>query len=254
MKNTEVGGTRTMKLPVIEGNIKRRILINYQIKPQEAMELLPNPFRPKLIKGKAIMGICLIRLENIRPSYLSWLKCGITSENAAHRIAVEWEENSISKEGVYIFRRDTNSLLNHLGGGKIFPGEHKRSKFIISEIDKEIDFKMISNDGEAEVKFKGWETDNLPSSSVFNTMEEISRFFRGGSDGYSPTKKGNCLQGMCLVTHTWNMIPLHIETLDTTYFNNILQIPQHTVNVDSVVIMRDISHQWRTLSSINLGA
>jgi hypothetical protein len=243
-----------MKLPVIEGNIKRRILINYQLTPQEAMKLLPSPFRPKLMKGKAIIGICLIRLEQMRPSLSSWLKCGITSENAAHRIAVEWEENGISKEGVYIFRRDTNSILNQISGGRIFPGEQMSSKFIISDLDKRIDFKMISADGKTDVRFKGEETDKLPSTSVFSTIEELSEFFRGGADGYSPTKKGDCLQGMCLVTHTWNMTPLHIETLDTTFFTNTLQISRDSIKLDSVVIMRDISHEWKSLSSINLSA
>jgi hypothetical protein len=243
-----------MKLPVIEGNIKRRILINYQLSPQEAMKLLPNPFRPKLINGKAIVGICLIRLEQIRPSFLSWLKCGIMSENAAHRIAVEWEENGVSKEGVYIFRRDTNSILNQISGGRIFPGEHMSSKFIVSDIDKAIDLKMISNDGKTDVRFKGHETDKLPSTSIFSSIDELTEFFRGGADGYSPTKKGDCLQGMCLVTHTWNMTPLHIETLDTTFFTNSLQIAKDSIKVDSVVIMRDISHEWKSLSPINLSS
>lgn len=243
-----------MKLPIIEGLIKRRILINYQIEPLEALRLLPSPFRPKLIKGKAIIGICLIRLENIRPSFLSWLPCGISSENAAHRMAVEWEENGTNKEGVYIFRRDTNSLLNNLGGGRIFPGEHKYSRFNISEKNNEIHFEMISNDRETEVYFKGWKTDTLSKTSLFKSIEEISDFFRGGKDGYSPTKKGNCHQGMCLITHTWNMAPLHIETVDTSYFTRTLQVPLDTIKIDSVVIMRNVPHEWRTLSSMNAGA
>jgi len=46
----------------------------------------------------------------------------ISSENGAHRIAVEWEENGTLKEGAYIPRRDTSSTLNSLAGVTIFPG------------------------------------------------------------------------------------------------------------------------------------
>ena len=57
-------------------------------------------------------GICLIRLEQMRPAGLPSF-CGLSSENAAHRIAVEWQEPAGAwREGVYIPRRDTGSRLN----------------------------------------------------------------------------------------------------------------------------------------------
>src|SRR5262245_16299490 len=100
-----------MKIPIIRGLIERRILVNYRVDAEVLAETLPQPFRPKLIDGMGMVGICLIRLKHIRPSYLpSWL--GISSENAAHRVAVEWEQNGERREGVYVQRRDTNSRLN----------------------------------------------------------------------------------------------------------------------------------------------
>jgi hypothetical protein len=59
-----------MRLPVIEGLIKRRILANYRVDPAVLAPLLPPPFRPKLHAGFAIAGICLIRLDKIRVSRL----------------------------------------------------------------------------------------------------------------------------------------------------------------------------------------
>jgi hypothetical protein len=52
---------------------------------------------------------------------------GISSENGAHRIAVEWTENGAIKEGVFIPRRNSSSFFNSLAGGRIFPGRHFRS-------------------------------------------------------------------------------------------------------------------------------
>ena len=92
-----------MKIPTIHGIIERRMLINFCVEPHYIEKILPQPFRPKLYKGKAIAGICLIRLKDIKPKGLPDF-VGVNSENAAHRIAVEWEENGVTKEGVYIPR------------------------------------------------------------------------------------------------------------------------------------------------------
>ncbi len=59
-----------MYLPTIQGIIDRRILINYRVAPALLEDILPGPFRPKLVHGMAIAGICLIRLKSLRPSAL----------------------------------------------------------------------------------------------------------------------------------------------------------------------------------------
>ena len=79
-----------MRIPTIQGVIDRRILANFRVDSGVLRRLLPPPFRPKLVKGAGVAGICLIRLTHIRPRFMPSF-IGITSENAAHRIAVEWE-------------------------------------------------------------------------------------------------------------------------------------------------------------------
>ena len=79
-----------MRIPIIRGIIDRRILANYHVDPDVMARILPPPFRPKLVNGYAIGGICLIRLKGLRPRFFPF-PLGIQSENAAHRIAVEWE-------------------------------------------------------------------------------------------------------------------------------------------------------------------
>ena len=75
-----------MRIPVIRGLIDRRVLVNYRVDPEVLGKQLPAPFRPQLVRGYGIAGICLIRLKQIRPRFLPAL-CGIASENAAHRVA-----------------------------------------------------------------------------------------------------------------------------------------------------------------------
>lgn len=63
----------------------------------------------------------MIRFQGLRPRFLpKWL--GLGSENAAQRIAAEWEQEGGPREGIFIPRRDTNSRFNKILGGRVFPG------------------------------------------------------------------------------------------------------------------------------------
>ena len=119
-------------IPIIRGTIARRVLVNYRVDPEILARHLPAPFRPKLVNGFGIAGICLIRLEKMRPRFAPE-SMGAASENAAHRIAVEWVLNGQTKEGVFIPVRYTNSKFNAFVGGRMFPGVHQRATFWTAE-------------------------------------------------------------------------------------------------------------------------
>src|SRR6266478_612366 len=170
-----------MSIPVIKGTIKRRLLVNFRAEPAVVQRILPEPFRPKLHRGVSLVGICLIRLEQIRPAGLPGA-LGLSSENAAHRIAVEWTDaGGIQREGVFIPRRDTGSLLNRLAGGRVFPGEHHAARFSLADSNGHIELAMESLDGTVSVKVVGDETRSFPSTSCFGSIDEASSFFEGGS-------------------------------------------------------------------------
>ena len=237
-----------MKLPIIEGVIKRRILINYQVEPEIISRHIPSIFKPKVVEGKSIIGVCLIRLEQIHPKFVP-LALGISSENAAHRLAVQWnDENGKLCEGVYIFRRDTNSSLNYLLGGRLFPGEHHKAKFNVSDNADRIKFLLQSSDCDVNIRFEAKYTDYLPKSSIFKSVDEISSFFKTGSVGYSPAQ-GNCYDGMCLIPHEWNMTPLECNNIELSYFNKVLGVSYKDLQYDSMVIMTDIPHEWHSLKT-----
>jgi hypothetical protein len=60
---------------------------------------------------------------------------GLRSENAAHRVAVEWDEDGAIRTGVFIPRRDSSSRLNALVSGRVFPGVHHHARFHVSETE-----------------------------------------------------------------------------------------------------------------------
>ncbi len=231
-----------MKIPTIHGYIDRRILINYTADPKVAEKIIPFPFRPKIYKNKAIVGICLIRLKNLKPKGLPDF-IGVNSENGAHRIAVEWDENGETKSGVYIPRRDTSLRLNTLVGGRIFPGKHYHAKFTVKEKDGNfhIDFKSSDN---TEILIEAHETETFNEKSIFETIDNASNFFENGDLGYSPNK--NNFEGLRLKTYNWKVKSLDVSKIKSSFFENEELFPKGSINFDNALLMTNIEHEWKS--------
>ncbi|MEO7729415.1 MAG: DUF2071 domain-containing protein [Kofleriaceae bacterium] len=239
-----------MRLPSISGTIRRRILVNFRVQPEVIQVLLPAPFRPKLHDGHAVAGICLIRLEDIRPWHLPAV-LGVRSENAAHRIAVCWTgDDGAEHEGVYIPRRDTSSLFNHLVGGRLFPGHHHRARFQVRDDEQGIDFAMQARDGDVAVELRGRTADRLPATSRFGSLDEASAFFRQGSLGYSPSARGQRLDGLNLLTRSWSVEPLSLQHVYSSFFSDRARFPEGSIEFDCALVMRNIEHEWRTAAAL----
>jgi Uncharacterized conserved protein (COG2071) len=232
-----------MRLPKVHGTIKRRLLINYRVDPSVMQRHLPAPFRPKLHEGHAIAGMCLIRLEDIRPRRFP-RAVGLSSENAAHRIAVVWEDDTGSHEGVYIPRRDTGSLANHLAGGRLFPGEHQRATFRVTDDERHVALHMKSADGRIEIDVVGHATTQMDTRSRFSSLSDASSFFESGGVGYSVTSSGRRLDGVVLHTESWRVEPLAVEHAHSTYFADPAMFPVGSITFDCGLIMRNIPHEW----------
>jgi hypothetical protein len=231
-----------LPLPSIGGVIERRMLINFRCNPEILATRLPHPFRPKLVGGWGLAGICLIRLE-LMPPFVRWPH-GFRSENAAHRIAVEWDEDGSHREGVFIPRRDTNSTLNRIAGGRIFPGLHHPARFRVVETGERYQLEMLSRDGLIRVFVKARLSEALSEGSVFRSLTDASAFFRGGSNGWSPGRRGGCFEGLELRADQWKMFPLDVECVESSFFDNGLLFPKGTATFDSACLMRDIPHSW----------
>lgn len=234
-----------LRLPTIRGIIRRRLLVNFRIDVEVMQRYLPAPFRPKLHNGFAVAGICLIRLEQIRPEWLA-LEAGLSSENAAHRIAVRWNDETGEREGVYIPRRDTSSTMNHLAGGRIFPGEHHLADFAVTDEGGEIAMSIRSKDESVRVDLLGRESQELPETSCFGSLAESSAYFQGGSVGYSATADCCRLDGIRLVTERWEVRALEVRRIESSFFSDRSIFPEGSVEFDHALIMRDIPHRWES--------
>jgi hypothetical protein len=232
-----------MQIPMIRGLIDRRILVNYRVDAAVLACLLPAPFRPKLVNRVGMAGVCLIRLKDIRPRFFpSFL--GISSENAAHRIAVEWDQNGQIKEGVFIPRRDTSSRLNTLAGGRLFPGVHHHAAFEVQEHDDRYRIELNSDDRQTHLLVEGHVAEELPSTSIFGSLTEASDFFQKGSLGYSVTAKPDQFDGLELRSFNWQVQPLALGKVKSSFFEDRALFPAGSVEFDCALLMRGIEHEW----------
>ena len=175
-------------------------------------------------------GICLIRLKGIRPRWIPRF-LGIGSENAAHRVAVEWDDRGSVHNGVYIPRRDTSSLFNRLAGGRLFPGVHHYSRFFVDEAGDEYRVEMANTDG-THVLVVGQVAGQLPRDSIFGSLSQASDFFARGSLGYSATADPRRYDGLELHTQSWAVAPLNIHRVESTFFADAFRFPAGSVRFD----------------------
>jgi hypothetical protein len=232
-----------MKLPVIRGLIDRRILVNYRVDAGVLAALLPAPFRPKLVNGWGMAGICLIRLKHIRPIWLPrWV--GMTSENAAHRTAVEWDDGDVVRDGVYIRRRDTDSRLNAIAGGRLFPGLHHHAHFSVHETADAFDIAIQSDDGETDMRVQATRSPSWPGGSVFGSIDEASAFFQTGSLGYSPSRAAARFDGLELHCDDWRVEALAIAGVRSRQFDDRAVFPPGSIEFDCALLMRGVEHRW----------
>ena len=238
-----------MKIPVVRGVIERRILVNYRVDPEAMAHVLPSPFRPLTVRGYAIGGICLIRLTKIRPRFLP-IPWGIRSENAAHRIAVEWDSAGETVQGVYIPRRDTDSRFNSWAGGRVFPGVHHHASFTVDEEANRFSVALASDDGQTQVRVRGRVASKFPATSIFTSLSEVSKFFETGALGYSPAHCEGCFDGLELCCRNWKVEPLDVEDVASSFFEDLLRFPDSTAEFDCALLMRGIEHEWHSRADI----
>jgi hypothetical protein len=230
-------------VPTLVGTIERRLLVNYRVDPDLVEGLLPSPFRPQVVKGCAIVGICLIRLGHLRPQGLPE-RVGVRTENAAHRMAVEWDGPEGAHRGVYIPRRHTSSRLTALVGGRVFPGEHDRARFCVREVEGRYDVAFTSVDGTTHVSVAAKAVPELPKGSVFASLADASAFFQKAPLGYSATHRRGRYDGLELQCTDWRVEPLRIEHARSTLFEDTTQFPADAIEFDSALVMRDIPATW----------
>jgi uncharacterized protein YqjF (DUF2071 family) len=222
--------------------IERRLLVSYRVDPEYAATLLPRPFRPQVIGGYAVGGVCLIRMSALRPAWAP-LAAGLTTENLAHRFAVEWDDEHGCHTGVYIPRRDTSSRITATLGARIFPGAYHLARFTVTESPEMIRILVRSRDRAMSLSVTA-EPATALGSSLFASLDEATGFFRQGALGFSPSAGDGCLDGVQLHGASWAARPMTVSALSSSVFDNASLFPAGTRAFDSAMLMTNITARW----------
>jgi len=217
----------------VRAQLRRRLLISYRVDPAVAATLLPDGFRPQIIDGSALAGVCILGLESIRPAWID-RRSGLRSENAAHRIAVEWDGPQGVEQGVFIFERHSSAWHPVLFGGRVFPGVHRKARFRIREsVDRyALTMQAGAHSLDADVEVGGeW------AGGVFGSVDEASDFYRAGRTGWSLGHDGRTVEPVGLSTDGWKIEGAQLHHLRSSFFD---ALPAGSAVFDSVVVMRDL--------------
>jgi hypothetical protein len=234
----------------MQGVVERRLLINYRLDRHLAAAMIPAPFEPQLVNGWAVAGICLIRLGQLRPRGLP-ARLGLTSENAAHRFAVQWNDDTGLRTGVYIPTRHSGSVMNVAVGDRLFPGRHERADFESVESADAIAVGFTARDSQCSVDAAVEMRDELAGSELFASTTEASDFFRKGAAGFSPTRHCDRLDGLELRTTTWRIEAAEIRHVRSSFFDDRVAFPEGSIHLDSALVMRDVAVEWHNLGSLS---
>jgi hypothetical protein len=109
---------------------------------------------------------------------------------------------------------------------------------------------MESADQVVKVNLSAALSAQLPQDSCFRSLEQASKFFEGGSLGYSATSDGDRLDGIELRTQKWLVAPLAVEQVYSSYFADTTHFPEGSAQFDCALIMRDIEHEWLAASDL----
>jgi hypothetical protein len=235
-----------MWLPVLRGLLDRRMLINYRVDPDYMQKCLPAPFRPKIVNGYGVAGICLIRMNHIGPRALPVALVG-SSENGALRFAVEWEQEGKSYQGVYIPARYTTSRLAAFAGTRFFPGRHYLAKF---DVEESLDtFHIRLDSPHLQMDLSARVAEKFGSSAVFSSIDDASAFFRNGANGFSEALRPGKFDGVEMRIFDWQVLPLGVEKLKCDYFENTQRFPAGMAEFDHALLMRGLSNEFHPVRS-----
>jgi hypothetical protein len=181
--------TRT-SLPVqaIRGTIRRRLLVNAVVDPDEAARRLPAGLRPHIADAGTVIGCCLLDIVEVRPARLPAM-LGTRIRAAAHRISVEWDDNTdAASVGVYVPTRHTNSRAATLIGGRLFPGVQRAASVQLIEEDERLEWSVVprSRPSEYGVRVRA----SVPATPPANACEPIGGTCLNATIGVSPGHHG----------------------------------------------------------------
>jgi hypothetical protein len=120
----------------------------------------------------------------------------------------------------------------------------------VSEPGDRLDYSVTTEAGDTDVRLGVRLVDDWRPSPLFPAFEDVRSFFAKGDCGFSCSLRGDELEGMQLRTTVWEMSPLEVEHVASTFYDDRDRFPEGSIGLDGAVLMRGIPHEWHELRDI----
>ncbi len=217
----------------VRGHLRRRLLVNVLVDPDEAASRLLAGVRPHVAEGGTVAGCCMLDIHELRPFRLP-PQVGVSIRAAAHRISVEWDRSDGGTEvGVYVPIRLTDSRLAVAAGGRLFPGVHRAAQ--VELVDDGASLSWLLDDGDdCSIRVRATANADPPDE----VREPVGGTCIGASVGLSPRHNG-VLEGARMEPSSRQARLVTIEDLESTFvdgFATAVPAPSY--------LMQDVSVVW----------
>ena len=234
MGGVALGGYGRPMTPTVHGHLRRRLLVNVLVDPDEAADRLPPGVRPHVADGATVVGCCLLAIGELRPSPLP-PQMGVSMRAAAHRISAEWDRDGGGTEvGVYVPIRLTDSRLAVAAGGRVFPGVHRAAEVDLVEDAGSMSWNLANGDCSIRVRATSH------SDRAEDVCEPVGGTCIGANVGLSPRRDG-VLEGARMEPANRRARLVVIEDLESTFIGGFA-----TATLAPSYLMQDVAVTWRT--------
>lgn len=220
----------------VRGTIRRRLLVNAVVDPDEVARRLPHGIRPHATPSGTVVGCCLLEIDAVRPAGMP-VAAGRPMRAAAHRISVEWDDRSgATVTGVYVPIRHTDSRLAVALGGRWFPGVHERARIEVSGSDLDLwwrsePFEAVGLGVRAGVSVRAGDEPGAMCDPVGATC-------LGASVGVSPGRHGQLEAAQMEPAHR-DARAVTIEVLESGFLDSFT-----TARLSTAYLMCDADVTW----------
>ena len=223
----------------MRGTIRRRLLVNALVDPDEAARHLPVGLRPHVIDGGTVVGCCLLHIDSIRAASLP-AGVGTRLRAAAHRVSVEWEDEAgATTVGVYVPVRHTDSRAAIVLGGRWFPGVHRRASIELTDDGRCLRWSVEPGDRATEYGVSV--SASITSTSSSALCEPIGGTCLSATVGLSPDHHGT-LEAARMEPDHRRALQVEIGYLDSAFLAGFT-----TAHPAPSYLMRDVDDTWTAM-------
>jgi len=222
----------------VVGHIRRRLLVNQWVDPDEVKVHLPGGIRPHLgSNGGVVVGCCMLEIDDARPWPLP-RSVGIGIRAAAHRISVEVGPEDKSTLAVWVPVRHTDSRAAVLAGGRVFPGVHATADVAIDADARHLSWSITGASRDFDISA------SAALDRTDDTASEVADIVIGTALGLSPGLRPARVEAVEMNPGHKRARIVELTGLDSAFMNGF-----SSATPAETLLMADVDVTWHPVKS-----